>query len=324
MRWSSYLIAAERDTRDQSRESRTFVSYENLMNDWSTVRRRIEESIATPFPRDDTAAAADIQDFLAIGLRHHRAQPQYLLSSEEVSDDMRTLCRIFFAAADGEKIDRKAVDNIEAQLASVASLASPAIGELRERARGLIRNVHELNIAEARARGQVDSLAEQLDEERARPIREVSTALRAADEQNQYLAELGARVDKVENHYEGILAKADADNARNDTRFDNIEAERDALVTEVKAERNRADEREVELNAERGQVRDLRASLGIAETTLRELEQSRDAGQIQVQAHANELAQVMGEMATLRESISWRLTAPLRKTATWLRPRPRP
>lgn len=44
--WSSYLIAAERDTRDQSR---TFVSYENLMNDWSTVRRRTKRVLRHHF-----------------------------------------------------------------------------------------------------------------------------------------------------------------------------------------------------------------------------------------------------------------------------------
>ena len=45
--WSSYMIAAERDTRDSLR---VFVSYERLLGDWRAHLTRIEEGLGLNLP----------------------------------------------------------------------------------------------------------------------------------------------------------------------------------------------------------------------------------------------------------------------------------
>ena len=68
--WAAYMLAAERDTRG---ESRVFVAYPDLIADWRAVLDRIAAVTAAPLPTRDDATAAEIDRFLSRTHRHHEA-----------------------------------------------------------------------------------------------------------------------------------------------------------------------------------------------------------------------------------------------------------
>jgi len=158
--WSSYLIAAERDTRNQER---VFVTYDQLMSDWRNVLRRIEESASLALPRDTSAAAVEVDVFLNRGMRHHQADAADVLSRSDVPDYVRTLYRIFLDASRGADIDGAAIDAVQEQLEDIESVVGPLLADMRGRARALTRHVDYLNEVHA---GKVRSLLQQLESER--------------------------------------------------------------------------------------------------------------------------------------------------------------
>ena len=113
--WSSYMIAAERDTRERKR---TFVAFDHLMSDWRAVRSRIEQDTGVPFPRDTAAAAIEVDRFLNRSLRHHSPGDD-LYSRADVPEEVKTLYRVFSAACEGADVDAAALKGVEAELEKV-------------------------------------------------------------------------------------------------------------------------------------------------------------------------------------------------------------
>lgn len=282
--WSSYMIAAERDTRDQER---TFVSYDQLMNDWHAVRRRIEEASGMSFPRATGSAADDVDNFLDQGLRHHKSQPKDLFARDDVPEHVKTLYRVLFAACEGEKIDPAMVDAVEARLADAELLIGPALASLRSRARSLADDVAELNGAHAGARGQADTLAQQLEEERANRKEEAEAAARAADEQNRHVAELGGRLTELEAERERLLAEAQAEHKRllaeshaeRERLLAAAQSEHERLLAEANAERARGKAREVEFRALVKESENMRAALAVAESNMAQFARDLDVAE---------------------------------------------
>lgn len=68
--WMSYLLEAERTSRHIPR---AFVSYEALLADWRGEIERIRQGLADAVPPATVAAARDIDDFLDVSLRSHKA-----------------------------------------------------------------------------------------------------------------------------------------------------------------------------------------------------------------------------------------------------------
>ena len=169
--WSSYMIAADRDTREQNR---IFVSYDQLMNDWRGVRRRIEENAGFPFPRDTSTAANEVDRFLSRRFRHFDTPDSDIFSRSDVPDEVKTLYRIFSGACEGAEIDRAELEAVERELAKMDLLVGPLLADLRGRVRSLAREVGTLNQAQADATERAEALQQELAAERSNREQEIA------------------------------------------------------------------------------------------------------------------------------------------------------
>jgi hypothetical protein len=267
--WSSYMIACERDTRDCPRN---FVSYDQLLSDWRSVRRAVEAMIGMPFPRDTAAAVVDIERHLDRRLRHHQAMPQDIFSRADISDDIKTLVRIFFEAAAGGPLDQAALDSIQRRMADLDMLVGPLLADLRTRTRSLIKDVATLNDAHAGARQQADDLAKLLATEKAARQSDIDILQRQkADLQDQLATVKVARDTEAEAYHREREELA--------YRVQAAAEERDRLAGEVEEASRRVDalnDHITAVTAERNQVasqvgdKDSRiASLTVEATALR-------------------------------------------------------
>jgi hypothetical protein len=187
--WTSYMLALERDTREQER---IFIGYDELIRDWRGARRRIEESTAVPFPRDTAAAANEIDRFLDHKLRHHESDCDALLNSPDVPEHVKTLYRIFREACSGGGIDRAALDAVHAKIADVDALVGSLVADLRANVRTLA--------------GHRDALSKELQTERERRQSEADAATGAAEDLRRQLDEVASRVQAVEIERDHALA----------------------------------------------------------------------------------------------------------------------
>ena len=338
--WCSYMIAVERDTRAATR---LFVSYDQLMKDWRTVRRRIEEASGMPFPRDTAAAAIEIDRYLDPKLRHHETPAEDLFSSADVPDELKSLFRMFLNACDGAEIDLQALETISARLSEIESLVGPLVADLREQTRHLVKDVATLNDAHAGAREQADSFAEQLaaeqraheieGQEKDRKLEELTTSLtetqgemerRAAETEvaKARVIQLEQGIQAVESEVEEAIRTVEQ---RVERQIAQAAADRDRLVAEVEQAHQRTAEREAEvrdLTKEVGHLRavstDAQAKLAKFEQRLEEVQQEfeRTIGEVEGAAERR-LAQAESERvrvsteldqanATLSESESQR------------------
>lgn len=161
--WSSYMLALERDTRGQRR---VFVDYDQLIDDWRAVRRRIELMNGIPFPRDTAAASTEIDRFLDLRLRHHRSSAEEILARGDVPSAVKTLYQVFSQACRGEEIDHAAIDSVLDELGQVEALIGPLVADLRGESKTLADRVQALEVARSSARSEADALASELSVER--------------------------------------------------------------------------------------------------------------------------------------------------------------
>ena len=209
--WSSYMIAADRDTRDRER---IFIGYDQLMNDWRSVRQRIEASNGFPCPRDTAAAANEIDRHLDHRLRHHEVEADDLFSRSDVPEEVKALYRVFKGACEGTEIDRALVDSIEAELAKMDRLVGPLLADLRGRVRGLSTEVAQLNDSHADATARAEELAKELEAERNRTAAEIEAKAREAAEMAARLAEVQAERDAEHERLEQARSAQEATEAR--------------------------------------------------------------------------------------------------------------
>ena len=269
--WSSYMIAAERDTRERKR---TFVAFDHLMSDWRAVRSRIEQDTGVPFPRDTAAAAIEVDRFLNRNLRHHSPGDD-LYSRADVPDEVKTLYRVFSAACEGADVDAAALKAVEAELEKVDRLIGPLVADLRGSTRRLASEVAELSSARS-------SLAQQLETEKE------TAALRDAQS-----LELAERLTAIEAERDRAIGEAAEIGRRIEELAERVavsQLERDevtARLADAQVERDSAAARLADAQLELDQEREARALVsaradGLSEEVL-QLSKARkqDEGRIQ-------------------------------------------
>ena len=194
--WSSYMIAAERDTRECKR---TFVAFDHLMSDWRAVRSRIEQDTGVPFPRDTAAAAIEVDRFLNRNLRHHSPGDD-LYSRADVPEEVKTLYRVFSAACEGADVDAAALKGVEAELEKVDRLIGPLVADLRGSTRRLASEVAELSSARSSLAQQLEAQLETvaLRDAQSLELAERLTAIEAErDRAIGEAAEIGRRIEEL-------------------------------------------------------------------------------------------------------------------------------
>jgi predicted nucleic acid-binding Zn-ribbon protein len=217
--WSSYMLAAERDTRGVGR---SFVAYDQLLADWRAVRDRIAATSGFTFPREPDAAAGEIEVHLDRRLRHHRAGAEEFYARGDIPGEVKTLYRLVLEATDGADINPREVDELETRLSQTEALIGSSLADLRGRVRSLTKDVLELNVAHAGAREQADSLADQL-------AKQAQAAASATVQYEGHVAQLYAHIAAVEADREGLRHEAEAERARTKAK----EVEFDRLVEET-------------------------------------------------------------------------------------------
>ena len=255
--WSSYMIAAERDTRECKR---TFVAFDHLMSDWRAVRSRIEQDTGVPFPRDTAAAAIEVDRFLNRNLRHHSPGDD-LYSRADVPEEVKTLYRVFSAACEGADVDAAALKGVEAELEKVDRLIGPLVADLRGSTRRLASEVAELSSARS-------SLAQQLETEKetaalrdaqSLELAERLTAIEAErDRAIGEAAELGVRIEELAER--AAVSQLERDEVA--ARLADAQVERDAVaarLADAQVERDSAAARLADAQLELDQEREARA-----------------------------------------------------------------
>jgi hypothetical protein len=91
--WAIYMLEAERDTRGMPRCA---VTYDQLLDDWSTVATRVRHELAVPLQAPE-ACSAQVDSYLDRGERHHRADK----SADAVPSWVERLYRCFIEVAEG-------------------------------------------------------------------------------------------------------------------------------------------------------------------------------------------------------------------------------
>ena len=83
--WLQHTLAAERASRTLRR---CFVSYDDVLQDWQAVVRKLAGALGLAWPRDINHATPEISEFLSRELRHHWSPPTAL----PAADALHRLC----------------------------------------------------------------------------------------------------------------------------------------------------------------------------------------------------------------------------------------
>jgi hypothetical protein len=227
--WNSYMVAVDRDTRNRPR---TFISFDELMSNWRSVRQRIEQSSRCPFPRDTAMASIEIDRYLSHRLRHHKAAADDLFSCADVPEQTKLLYQLFLSACRGGDVDSAAVDDIEAQLANIESIVGPLFADLKARGRILEKELGEARQQSEAAHERLRSLEGEIADERSR----LSHAL---DEQKREHAELADSFRQDRDHAVKKAESLQRELLELATRLSAAEADRDRLAVDSTNERER-------------------------------------------------------------------------------------
>lgn len=308
--WAGYMLAAERDTRD---EARVFVAYPDLIADWRGVLDRIEAAAGVALPARETAAA-EIDRYLSGSHRHHEAGDE-ALAALGVLPVIRTVHEWMQAAARGEAPDpavmdeaARTMDQLKTTLSPVqdferrrsaeheavlqAGLADAEARVLRARSHGI-----ELEIgmaeAEGRARARIGELEKSLAAATARhaEIDELESQLRAA--------RLSLTAAQVE------LAQAQAELAQAHDATDQARAQIASAVEAAQENAHLAHERMLAIMA-----RDIR--LGTVEAELqaeRDRAHALEAGIAERQTRIDALEH---RIETMKAGLGWKVARPIR------------
>ena len=153
--WSSYMIAAERDTRDAPR---VFVSYDHLLGDWRANLSRIERELGVTLPGRTSTASVEADRFLTTELRHH-AERVPLESHSSVWAPAKSLHAWFTAAAEGETPPNLAPEQVDEELSDLRDLFGPILAEAQMTVKARDAMIASLQADGQRAREQAAAQA---------------------------------------------------------------------------------------------------------------------------------------------------------------------
>ncbi len=109
--WLANVLDAEHATRTNKR---VFISYSQLIDDWKSAVQTITEKLDNIWPQMTPEIEAEIDNLVTPSLKHHTADPQTVLDSEDMSQDIQAAFGIFQSwCDDGENAsDHKILDRL--------------------------------------------------------------------------------------------------------------------------------------------------------------------------------------------------------------------
>ena len=111
--WLRHFLAAERDTRGLPR---AFTSYESLLRDWHSVVDKIGRDLAIEWPRLSNVTENEVDNFLALPLRHHNFSIEDMCGHSEATEWIKLAYAWGTKAVHG---DTPPTDELDAILASL-------------------------------------------------------------------------------------------------------------------------------------------------------------------------------------------------------------
>jgi hypothetical protein len=150
--WLRHVLDAEFDTRDIRR---SFVRYDDLLDDWKVVMSRLSAELGVSWPDQSIAAGTAISDFLRPELRHHSVETEptdvVFPLSEWIARTCEALGTLLGPKAKGTVSALSALDEVKQEFDRAASIFGPIV----EGGRGLAAGLEE---RQAELREQVSKL----------------------------------------------------------------------------------------------------------------------------------------------------------------------
>jgi glycosyltransferase involved in cell wall biosynthesis len=317
--WLRHMLDAEWATRGAPR---TFVAYDTLLDDWrTTVARLVDAVIPDATSVLDASLASEINTFLSGGLRHHTPSQSDLVANRDVSnwlkDSYAALLRLVRDA--DEAAACATLDRVRDEFDAVAPMFAAASAEFgrRDAAQRVALQValQALKDELAKFKRMVGQKDKALNALRDQAAVERQRAVHVEAELRRKAASLAGQLSKVTDRNQSLTANLSAAQQRVATLQEvRIALQQDiAIAGEEITQRDRQIARlGEELAAGDAQVADLSESAAQAARLLAiqaaELEGLR-----------GELEQSVAELERTQATISWRLTAPLRKVRATLK-----
>ena len=222
--WLRHVLEAERATRSLPR---TWVSYENLLVDWTPVAARIAADLGLTWRRMNHQSRVEIERFLSSEYRHHSFSTENLLATPRVLPSVKRLYSLVNEAA----------NNPDASVLTDSKLTLDGIyREIGEADRAYGPLVAEARIA---AQEQSERLAERSAEEGRRAREELAERERAAAAATEQVHVLSAKLARVEGELEELRQAGDRSAAEHQEAVARWESEltrRQEVVAQLQAE----------------------------------------------------------------------------------------
>ena len=286
--WLAHVVASLHWTRT---DLRTFIDYDQLLDDPAKQLERLSQSLGLSI--DQSELLGFERQFLRLGMRHFKDEARDLQQDiacfPQVIEMYDELLAIAGGCVDDDERFKGLVEQWHREFERqrpflrladhLAVSADIARRELNQREERLAEAEHEL----VDSRRQVDQLQLGL----LKQIEETNELRRASTEQHEQLRLLS---EKLRNVGEELASRETELLLRDEkiVRLDHLVAEKDAKIAEHQAE--------------------------IESASLRAASAESHAAVLR-----NESAEVRGQFEALRDSTSWRITAPLRTLITGIR-----
>ncbi len=122
--WLQHFLLAERDTRGCKR---SFVAYDEVLNDWRSVVDKIENDLDWTLPRRSRRAEAEVDDFLSEALRHQVIDFDETLHRKDVADWVKRTYRWSLDSVAGNDDGPAELDEIFREFATAEGIYGPVL-----------------------------------------------------------------------------------------------------------------------------------------------------------------------------------------------------
>lgn len=293
--WLRHVLEAEHGSRGLPR---FFTSYPRLLANWSGVARALQDQLGLSLPRFTDSAARKVEDFLSADLRHQDDPDEKLVENPLISSWIRDVYVILerWAAAGENPDDHAALDRIRESF----NTALPVFSGLADNSRELRADVKKLAATSARVPeleaqlatkdAEIVTLSDELDTART----EATTLAGQLHETRSALEKRDQEVDELRRDLEGERARATQAQERIAALTDELGKAQASIKTrfsELASMTAALVQKENDIECQNTALADLESAL-----------QERD----------RQIEYGRAEIAALRHSSSWRLTAPLR------------
>ncbi len=272
--WLDHLLAAERDTRGFSR---SFVFYEDMLEDWRSQLRKVARELRIEFAGWNSAAEGAVESSIEFGLHHHVRSLDEILSGDDGLPWVRSALQAFIGLSRETGNDSlRVLDAVSLDYSAAQNAFGPILSQMGA------------EIAEVSGKAKESaSAAQDAINERDR----LRTELAAAEKRTDDLAAAPA-------HLEDELAKASDRLAQTEAERRGYEAEVANLIAKLSDLEARFVQTQDVSNDRFEEIRDKDLRLA-----------SQAAAISSLQAEVAQGSEIVGN---IHRSNSWRVTAPLR------------